>query len=821
MEKIPNREIINENNIKNLNTRKINSHKNLKNNSNKIINPKKSVITKIQKEEKAKNTNINNKSLTDWNKKKIKKKIVNNLPPVPKLYLKKKVPPSNNNYLVNIIKKKNLSCTQEGIAKYTKKVVYDSKNISKKKITSDDISKCPDVDLEMEKDIGNDDESMRVHIPHMTGKKKSNYFFEIQKTDVKKNEKNKINDIREKNKNRLVLFPKFKNSNKKNFQYKKALRAKSEKKKEKKDNTKIIHKQNFKLYFNNNHDFINSGNSFLAFKKFQLQKNINNIKKEELYQYNDLFSSIEGKNIKSNKNNKNGLTSKTIEYNLIISDSKEYKGHISKKLNISLLEPKNLNENVTNNNIITILNSTSDFISGKETSDSPENITEKEEDKLSLPIHKINHFFIDERKRCQENIELNPKRNYFLSPNQNIELDLNGTDENCYVHQANISANCTDSSTKDNISSYKKNMNRFKNLTTAKKVPLSLFLSPAQKNNLFKDIEIKKIYNLKVKKNNLSLDIKINLNDLLTNNEYNGIKKTFENFLDIKSFIKLSSLNKTYYKNYRNILFEYLFDKAIDQKNNKEKREKFIMKVIKSIFKYCTKKFKNKKELTTFYNNYKVKSKYEADISKDLPRTCPNDKSFSKGSKNYKKLYNILTCFSNYNKNIGYAQGLNFIGAVAIYIFGNEEIGFLFLDSLVNRLELDNYFGINNQNLTVKLMKFSDVLKKYIPDIISYLERQQINHDFFSTGWILTLFSNSMKRKCLVYSWAFMIIFGWKFFYSLAIQILIWYKKEIFNTNISKLCFKMKNILIDDKFELNYNDIIKKTFSFMHNNITL
>ena len=78
-----------------------------------------------------------------------------------------------------------------------------------------------------------------------------------------------------------------------------------------------------------------------------------------------------------------------------------------------------------------------------------------------------------------------------------------------------------------------------------------------------------------------------------------------------------------------------------------------------------------------------------------------------------------------------------------------------------------------------------------------------------------------MKKECLITSWAFMIIFGWKFFYSFVIQILIWYKKDIFNSNINELCYKMKGILSDDKFYLNYNNIIKNTFIFMLNNIIL
>ena len=842
MEKYSERNIINQK--LNSNSRIIHGYKNLKNNPNKIIKPQINLIPKIvKKEDKTKNIDINNQSLTDWNKKKVNKKIIRNLPPVPNLYLKKKVPQANNNNLINLVKKKNLSCTQEGIDKYTKKVVYDSKNnLSKKKIISNDISNCPDIDLELEKDFANDDEeTINVHIPHMTDKKKFNYFFELQKTEIKNNNMKKINIDIKNNKIRLPLFSRVENDKKyenksgnKIYKYKN-IRAKTEKKKdENKENHNFNQNRNYKINLNVKNNFINNDNSYLAFKQYRKNKQISNIKKDS-YLKNNFFNPIKKRNNLENNNiNKkfeNEITSKTIDYNLIDSPSKEEKTHISKKINISFIDA-NFKENNKYSNENKALNSKN--ISEKEKIDSPENITDREEDKCSLPIHKINHFFIEKRKKGHKKFERNSKynnnnnnRNYcFLSPNQNLYFDLDSTDENCYAHHANISANYTNTSNKDNISSYKNNMNRLKNLTSERKAPLSLFLSPAKKNNLYpeaKNIKNKIINNINIQKNNLSFDNnknpnKITLNDLL---EINKIKKNIVKYLDIKSLIKLSSLNKNYYPKFRYYFFEYIKNNSISPNINNNERQNFIMKIMHSIFKYSTIKYKTKKDLKAFYNNYKVKSKYDIDIKKDLTRTFPHDKSFSKDSINTKKLYNILTSYSNYNKDIGYAQGLNFIGAISISIFKSEEYSFLFLDSLINKFNLDNYIGIDNKNLMPKLTNYSNVLNKYVPDIISYLERQQIDHGFFSTNWILTLFSNSMEKKCLITSWAFMIIFGWKFFYSLVIQILIYYKKDIFNTKVNELCFKMKNILSTDKFLLNYNNIIKETFSFMNRNVIL
>ena len=501
--------------------------------------------------------------------------------------------------------------------------------------------------------------------------------------------------------------------------------------------------------------------------------------------------------------------------------------NIQKKINLSYIDT-NIKELTKNKiyciaNQTSIKNSSSELISGEETKDSPENISDREEDKSNLPIHKINHFFINLNESKEKKIDkscskLNNKNSLF----SNFDLD---TDENCFIHKTNISViNINNKDIKhnnynNNISSYKKNMERFRNLTTERKMPLSLFLSPSQKSNLFKE---KKEIKLGIK--NMSNIYKIKLIDLLVNKkgkDENKIKICVENYLDFKSLLQLSSTNRVFYRNVRFFLFKFVYNKSIGSNASRNDQKIFISKIITSIFKYCSLKIKSNRELKSIYSSYKAKSKYDMEIQKDLTRTFPKDKSFSKDSKNSQKLYNILTCYSNYNKNIGYAQGLNFIAAIAICMFDKEEISFMFLDSLINRFELNNFLSIDNKNLIGKLSHFSKYLNKYIPDIISFLDKNDINHGFFSHGWILTLFSNSMKKEYLVHTWAFMIIFGWKFFYSFVIQILLWYKKDIFKANINLLCSKMKNILSDDDFGKNFKNIIKNTFSFMNKFIVL
>ena len=775
MEKGHEREGINEKMNKVYNNKIISQQKYQKIITNQISSPKKQIITKIPKKEEN-SKNINNKTLTEWNNGKIYKRIIQNSSGIPKLYLKKRVDSKNQQYLMNSIKKKELSCNHKTIERYHKKVAYDSKNLSKKKNLNKNDLQNSDFEFELEKDMRIEEDSIQVKEPHMTSKKNYNYFFVNPKTEIKTKAydltTNNAFDEKMKNKVSQHIFHRAKKyllNNKNNLNGRNNLcenryeigsinvrniRAKTTKKKE--ENKENIDSNRCNHY--NYKDLISHSN-YINIRQVKTNQIIPETNKEsESSQLNSLFNSLKiNKEAKINKiinlhtnnsniENKSKIKKQNLNMNHFQLSSKKY--HIPKKINLSYIN--NSNRGFKNNiyymaNKTSIKNTSSDLISGEETKDSPENITDREDDKFNLPIHRINHFFINLNESKEKKVDkscsrLNNKNSLF----SNFDFD---TDENCLIHKTNISVintNNINSNDNNNISSYKKNMERFKNLTTERKMPVSLFLSPTQKNNLFNGIDIKlETKNIFMNNNNNKVKL-INLLIYKKDKEENKIKMCIEKFLDFKSLLQLSSTNRAFYRNVRFFLFKYVYNKSIGPNTNRNEQKAFISKIILSLFKYCSLKKKSKKELKYLYSSYKTKSKYDMEISKDLTRTFPKDKSFSKDSQNSKKLYNVLTCYSNYNKSIGYAQGINFMAAIAICMFDKEEISFLFLDSLINRFELNNYLSIDNKNLIGKLSHFSKYLKKYIPDIISFLDKYDINHGFFSHGWILTLFSNSM-----------------------------------------------------------------------------
>ena len=349
---------------------------------------------------------------------------------------------------------------------------------------------------------------------------------------------------------------------------------------------------------------------------------------------------------------------------------------------------------------------------------------------------------------------------------------------------------------------------------------INLYLNKAKKSLMHKKpINIKN--NLGNKKINFALkEKKVEFKNIFFSSINTNFKLLLVKFLDKKSLLILSSVNKNFYFNLRKKIYKYFYDKIIKNNGNRDR----ILKILNSVEKYSSKslKFNNANSLKAKYEYYKrCKSKYEIIILQDISRTFPNEANFCVNSINYKKLYNILTAYSNFNKNIGYAQGLNFLAARSIILFKNEEKIFLFLDGLINRFNLDYFLSINNQKLPKQIKYLSQILNKYCKNFINYLKSKFINHDFFTTSWLLTLFSNSMDRKKLYICWCFMIIFGWKFFYSFIIQIILFYENSLTKISEGKLSKQMKEILKSTVFIKDFNNIMKNTLDFMEKNIVL
>ena len=330
----------------------------------------------------------------------------------------------------------------------------------------------------------------------------------------------------------------------------------------------------------------------------------------------------------------------------------------------------------------------------------------------------------------------------------------------------------------------------------------------------------------KKKLKNINLNLKkknkrtINNSDLLyklfKNNNFAKILFSFCE-KDIYLLNKISLISKNIYKSIKPFIYSKIninIKKYNENNTTKNKIKLYLVQNKSSLLKLSPTILRKKYTDLIFENN-----KYDKDIKKDLTRTFPNNVLFNYGNIYYNKLYHLLTAFSNYNKNIGYVQGLNFLAAHIIYFFEDEIDEFTFLDAMVHKFELDKILdnNLNNNFFEEKLKNINYYLMKKLPKLNKFLSDNKLNLEFFTTSWILTLFSDSMQTKFLVIIWDYLIIFGMKFFKYFILNVLLLCENDILNSEQNNITYIKKNILKNEKFYSNSDVLIENTIQMMIN----
>ena len=316
---------------------------------------------------------------------------------------------------------------------------------------------------------------------------------------------------------------------------------------------------------------------------------------------------------------------------------------------------------------------------------------------------------------------------------------------------------------------------------------------------------------------------------LINNNNKNHFYELLKNDKILRMFLffceldnsllnKFCLISKDIYKKIKPFIYQKISSTIFKYNENNSTRNKikqYLMKNNSSLMKLSPAILHKKYTDLIFENN----NKYDTDIKKDLTRTFPNNILFKYGNTYYNKLYHILTAYSNFNKNIGYIQGLNFLAANIIYFFEDEIDEFVFLDGIIHKFDLHKILdkNFNNNFFVKKLEKINLLLMKRLPKLNKFLSNIKLNFEFFTTNWILTLFSDSMDNEYLTIIWDYMTIFGWKFFEYFILNILILSENSILHLTQNILTSFKKNILRNENFKKNFHKLINETLQSLVN----
>jgi hypothetical protein len=199
-------------------------------------------------------------------------------------------------------------------------------------------------------------------------------------------------------------------------------------------------------------------------------------------------------------------------------------------------------------------------------------------------------------------------------------------------------------------------------------------------------------------------------------------------------------------------------------------------------------------------------------INKDLKRTYPSYILY-KDELTLEKLKNILRAFSNYEKEIQYYQGMNFI--VGFFLYHSEEyVSFWLFATLIEDYDLRSMYIKGFPGLEKHTKNVENILKEKYNELYKILNTLDVNIKIIMIEWLYSLFSSLIPLDLQINFYNGFFAQGWKFFYKMCISMFLNLKGTFNEAADVYIALKFGKNDDEKKNEINENwdKIIKKAY---------
>eukprot|EP00434_Breviolum_minutum_P029635 symbB.v1.2.026200.t1/scaffold2557.1/size76417/5 len=159
-----------------------------------------------------------------------------------------------------------------------------------------------------------------------------------------------------------------------------------------------------------------------------------------------------------------------------------------------------------------------------------------------------------------------------------------------------------------------------------------------------------------------------------------------------------------------------------------------------------------------------------ATIECDLPRTFPNHKKFRCAS-GRAELRNVLRAFARRVPAVRYCQGLNFIAALLLVVFQNEEQAFWTLVCAFDALGCEGYYTDRMLLLRTDMQVLGTFMKVKCPKVAKELNRLNVELMSICSEWFITWFAKSLPVSTVLRVWDTLFFEGFKVFFRVSMGI--------------------------------------------------
>ncbi|XP_043268210.1 TBC1 domain family member 14-like [Venturia canescens] len=165
-------------------------------------------------------------------------------------------------------------------------------------------------------------------------------------------------------------------------------------------------------------------------------------------------------------------------------------------------------------------------------------------------------------------------------------------------------------------------------------------------------------------------------------------------------------------------------------------------------------------------------------IKLDVSRTFSNLGVFQEGGPLHESLQGLLSAYAVYRKDIGYVQGMSFLGAILTLNMEPEE-AFVCFANLLNKPYHQAAFTLNQKKMDIYYRVFSSTLAHKIPKIHGHFRATGLSPDLYLLDWLYTVFAKAMPLDVVCRIWDVFIRDGDEFLFRTALGILRMFQNEL------------------------------------------
>lgn len=184
-----------------------------------------------------------------------------------------------------------------------------------------------------------------------------------------------------------------------------------------------------------------------------------------------------------------------------------------------------------------------------------------------------------------------------------------------------------------------------------------------------------------------------------------------------------------------------------------------------------------------------------------------------------------------YWPDIGYVQGMSFIGGIVLMVTESVYYGFILFHNIITKSCLYNFYSFDENYMKTWQVIFKQIFGHNSKDLLFHLEEEKVNPSLYLIEWFMSLFARALNMDITCWVWDLILLDGQHILYKTATAIMMTLEEDLMNASdiedIMHILQTAQDRITDEEefvrciFRVNIPDWIDKELERLENDYVL